>query len=54
MEEYNPGPEIGSEPFIENKEEDFKPTGAIAFFVLLIILGLIIWFGIYFIMINRQ
>jgi hypothetical protein len=34
-------------------EENFKPTGAIAFFVLLIILGLIIWFGIFFLMLSR-
>ncbi len=35
-------------------EEEFKPTGAIAFFVLLVILGLIIWFGIYFLMLTRN
>lgn len=40
---------VGSEP----AEEVFKPTGAFAFFVLLVILGLIIWFGIYFLMLNR-
>jgi hypothetical protein len=38
---------------IESFEEDFKPTGAIAFFVALIILGLIIWFGIFFLMLSR-
>lgn len=31
----------------------FRPRGAIAFFVLLVILGLIIWFGIYFLMLKR-
>ena len=34
-------------------EETFQPKGAIAFFVLLVLLGLIIWFGIYFLMLSR-
>ena len=34
-------------------DQNFKPKGAIAFFVLLVILGLIIWFGIYFLMLKR-
>jgi hypothetical protein len=34
-------------------DKTFKPTGAYAFFILLIILGLIIWFGIYFLMLDR-
>ena len=34
-------------------DKNFKPKGAIAFFVLLIILALIIWFGIYFLMLKR-
>lgn len=34
-------------------DRNFKPRGAIAFFILLIILGLIIWYGIYFLMIER-
>ena len=34
-------------------DENFKPRGAIAFFVLLVILGLIIWYGIYFLMLER-
>lgn len=34
-------------------DQNFKPKGAIAFFVLLVILGLIIWFGIYFLMLER-
>jgi len=37
-----------------NQSEQFKPKGAIAFFILLIILGLIIWFGIYFLMLHRN
>ncbi|HEX6332724.1 MAG TPA: hypothetical protein VFZ78_00780 [Flavisolibacter sp.] len=34
-------------------DRNFKPKGAIAFFVLLIILGAIIWYGIYFLMLHR-
>lgn len=39
---------------MEEQHEVFKPHGAIAFFVLLVILGLIIWFGVYAIMILRS
>jgi Cytochrome c oxidase subunit IIa family len=35
-------------------EEKFKPTGAIAFFAALVLLCLIIWFGIYFLMLQRS
>jgi hypothetical protein len=35
-------------------DKNFKPKGAIAFFVLLIILGGIIWYGIYFLMLSRS
>lgn len=42
---------------MENKEteheEEFEPKGAVAFFVLLIILFSIIWFGLYFEMMGR-
>jgi hypothetical protein len=34
-------------------EQKFYPSGAIAFFVVLVALGLIIWFGIYFLMLSR-
>lgn len=34
-------------------DKDFKPRGAVAFFILLVILGLIIWYGIYFLMLER-
>ena len=34
-------------------DRDFRPKGAVAFFVLLILLGMIIWFGIYFLMLSR-
>ena len=34
-------------------DRKFKPKGAIAFFILLVILGLLIWFGIYFLMMER-
>ena len=34
-------------------DKNFKPKGAIAFFVLLILLGMVIWYGIYFLMLER-
>jgi len=34
-------------------DRDFRPKGAVTFFVLLILLGMIIWFGIYFLMLSR-
>jgi len=34
-------------------DRTFKPKGAVAFFALLIVLGMIIWFGIYFLMLSR-
>lgn len=34
-------------------DRNFKPRGAITFFILLVILGLIIWYGIYFLMLQR-
>jgi hypothetical protein len=34
-------------------DRNFKPKGAIAFFILLVILGMIIWYGIYFLMLER-
>jgi hypothetical protein len=37
----------------ESFDRNFKPRGAIAFFILLVILGLIIWYGIYFLMLER-
>ncbi|MGZ8542144.1 MAG: hypothetical protein ACXWV6_15945 [Chitinophagaceae bacterium] len=33
--------------------DKFYPTGAIAFFIALVILCLAIWFGIYFLMLER-
>jgi hypothetical protein len=33
--------------------EKFYPSGAIAFFVALVLLCLVIWFGIYFLMLER-
>ncbi|MEO6456222.1 MAG: cytochrome c oxidase subunit 2A [Ginsengibacter sp.] len=35
-------------------EEKFVPKGAIAFFIILILICLAIWFGIYYIMISRS
>jgi hypothetical protein len=44
-------------PAQENAEfefdRNFKPKGAIAFFILLVILGAVIWYGIYFLMLER-
>lgn len=34
-------------------DRTFKPKGAFAFFILLIILGAAIWYGIYFLMLQR-
>lgn len=34
-------------------DKNFKPKGAIAFFVLLVLLGMVIWYGIYFLMLER-
>jgi len=34
-------------------DKNFKPKGAVAFFVLLILLGMLIWYGIYFLMLDR-
>lgn len=34
-------------------DRNFKPKGAIAFFVLMVMLGLVIWYGIYFLMLAR-
>jgi len=34
-------------------EKNYFPSGAIAFFVVLVLLGLVIWFGIYFLMLDR-
>lgn len=40
-------------PAEEEFDLAFKPKGAITFFLLLIALGLVIWFGIYFLMLDR-
>jgi hypothetical protein len=34
-------------------EKKFTPKGAMAFFVLLVLLSLAFWYGIYFLMIER-
>jgi len=34
-------------------EEKFTPKGAMAFFILLVILALLFWYGIYLLMIDR-
>jgi hypothetical protein len=37
----------------EQFDAGFRPKGAMAFFILLVILGIIIWYGIYLIMAAR-
>ena len=49
-------PDVIEETTFRKKEETkvkFVPKGAIAFFILLVLLGLFIWFGIYFLMLDR-
>lgn len=48
-------PESLSSDALSEQEFDrtFKPRGAIAFFILLVLLGIIIWYGIYLIMAER-
>lgn len=52
---HQPGsPTPPKEDFNEAEfDKNFKPRGAIAFFILLIILGAVIWYGIYFLMLER-
>jgi hypothetical protein len=50
--QYVPKP-LQPEPEQQPLPEKFQPKGAIAFFILMVILGLIIWFGIYFLMLER-
>lgn len=40
-------------PVIPTEKEKFFPSGAIVFFILLVILALLFWYGIYFLMIER-
>jgi hypothetical protein len=51
----NPPSEKGGETAKEGvgRKEKFIPSGAIAFFILLVLLCLVIWFGIYFLMLER-
>jgi len=36
-----------------SNEKPFFPSGAIAFFIALVVLALLFWYSIYFLMINR-
>ncbi|MFL5739145.1 MAG: cytochrome c oxidase subunit 2A [Flavisolibacter sp.] len=49
----SPSPETLSKKEVRFDEKNFFPSGAVAFFVVLIALGLITWFGIYFLMLER-
>jgi hypothetical protein len=48
-------PSVFKNSFMDSSStpKKFFPSGAIAFFVLLVILCLIIWFGVYYLMIAR-
>jgi hypothetical protein len=51
MEQQEPlPPGVASE---QEFDRAFRPKGAIAFFILLVLLGLIIWYGIYLLMASR-
>ena len=50
MNKSEPGQNIESE---QDFDRNFKPRGAIAFFILLVLLGMTIWYGIYFLMLER-
>jgi hypothetical protein len=50
MKPFDPTSEVES---TQEFDRNFKPRGAIAFFILLILLGMVIWYGIYFLMLNR-
>jgi hypothetical protein len=45
--------QTGSDKSPEQFDKSFKPAGAIAFFLLLVALGLFIWFAIYYLMLDR-
>jgi hypothetical protein len=38
----------------QEKKEKFIPTGAMAFFIALVVLSLLFWYGIYSLMIERS
>ena len=49
-----PTTSLESDPGTKKIQEiKFIPKGAIAFFILLVMLGLFIWFAIYFLMLDR-
>ena len=59
MANKNTDPKIPSDKgdFVIRKtftDEEFKPKGAIAFFVVLLLLCAAIWFAIYYIQLTRQ
>jgi hypothetical protein len=38
---------------MENEESNFKPVGAVVFLIMLMVLGAVIWFGIYYLMLSK-
>lgn len=51
MEQFTPT--VRQKTIEHDFDRQFKPKGAIAFFAILVILGVIIWYGIYFLMLAR-
>jgi|GEM_PF-3586031 hypothetical protein len=59
LEPLLPGPDreqLSYHPLQTQKDDDqnFKPTGAIVFFILLIAMGALIWFSIYDLQLSRH
>ena len=57
MEQIIPAKPTGLEKGTSKEQqidENFRPKGAIAFFILLVLLGLFIWFSIYYLMLSRS
>lgn len=38
---------------MENEIQNFKPVGALVFFLMLLVLAAVIWFGIYYMMLDK-
>lgn len=43
-----------SQEVTDDFDKNFKPKGAMAFFILLVALSLITWYGIYLLMLSRS
>ncbi len=38
---------------MEKEIENFKPVGALVFFLMLLVLAAVIWFGVYYMMLDK-